>query len=195
MRYAGTRRLVTIRVAVILISLLAVTLSLAACSSPCAPTENNIAQIKPAVSSITIGYENGSTIELTPRSDNFDAVCDEALRIALSIDKQCKCVADFQTVEQLSQTNQEFVYVSFTQPVEITTCLFIDDKGREYITTNEDGYRVITSTEIVILPQGTLPEIWAGCETSDTGTKCGMWGSGRSMDKLEAMIDDIGQFN
>jgi hypothetical protein len=143
------------------------------------------------VSSITVGYEDGTTIELTPDSAHFSDVCDEALRIALSINSQCRCVVDLQTVEQLSETNQDFVYVFFSQSVDITTCISIDEEGQEYITTNEDGYRIISTTVMIIFPQESLPEIWAGCETLDIGAKCGMWGSARSMGKLNSLINDI----
>ena len=161
------------------------------CSTPCGPTTAEIENLKPMVSSITVGYDDGTTIELTPDSAYFNEVCDEALRIALSIDKQCLCIADFQTVEQLSETNKEFVYILFLEPVEITTCISIDEEKQEYITTNEDGYRIISTTEVVIFPQESLPEIWAGCETGDTGTKCGMWGSARSMDTLNSIINNL----
>ena len=174
-----------------LITLLAVSLISIGCSNACGPTTEEIENLKPMVSSITVGYENGSTITLTSDSAHFNNICDEALRIALSINSQCRCVADLQTIEQLSEANQEFVYVFFSHPVELTTCIFIDEEGRKNISTDEAGYRIISTTELVIFPQGTLHEIWAGCETSDTGIKCSIWGSRRPMDTLNSLTSGL----
>jgi hypothetical protein len=177
------RRIIT---ALTIITLIAIS------SDSCNPTTAETENLKPVVASITVGYEDGTTIELTPDSADFDDVCDEALPIALSINSQCRCVVYLQTVEQLSETQQRFVYIFFSQPIEITTCILIDDEGQEYITTNEDDYRIISTTVMVIFLQESLPEIWASCsEAEDLGTICGCWGSAMSMDKLNSLINDF----
>ncbi|MFA5055782.1 MAG: hypothetical protein WC562_06385 [Dehalococcoidia bacterium] len=179
------RRIIT---ALTIITLLAVSFTSIGCSDSCNPTTAEIDNLKPMVSGITVGYEDGATIELTPDSAHFNDVCDEALRIALSINIH---YSGLQTVEQLYEAHRKFVYVSFAQPVEITTCIIVPEEERDHITTNEDGYRIITPTELVILPQGTtpeicLPEIWACAENV-----CGMWDSARAMDTINDLIDDL----
>ncbi|MFA5055781.1 MAG: hypothetical protein WC562_06380 [Dehalococcoidia bacterium] len=175
-----------------LITLLAISFISVGCSNACNPATAEIESLKPMVSNITVGYEDGTTIELTPDSAHFDEVCDEALRIALSINSQCRCVSNLQTVEQLSETNQAFIYVFFSQSVDITTCISVDEEGQEYITTSEDGYRIISTTVMVILPNESLPEIWASCnETEDLGIICGCWGSARSVNTINDLINDL----
>lgn len=171
-----------------LLTLLAVSFTSTGCSDSCNPTAAEIESLKPMVASIMVGYEDGTTIELTQDSTRFDEVCDEALRIALSINIH---YSGLQTVEQLYEAHQKFIYISFAQPVEITTCIIVSEKERDHITTNEDGYRIITPTEMVILPQGTspeifLPEIWTCAENV-----CGVWDSARSMDTINDLIDDL----
>jgi hypothetical protein len=171
-----------------LLTLLTISFISTGCSNACNPTTAEIESLKPMVSSITVGYEDGTTIELTPDSAHFGDVCDEALRIALSINIH---YSGLQTINQLYEAHKKFVYVSFAQPVEITTCIIVSEEGRGYIATNEDGYRIITPTELVILPQGTspeicLPEIWACAENV-----CGVWDSARSIDTINDLIDDL----
>lgn len=175
-----------------LITLLAISFISVGCSNACNPTTAEIENLKPMVSSITVGYEDSTTIELTPDSAQFNDICDEALRIALSINSQFRCVVDLQTVEQLSEINQDFIYIFFSQPVEITTCISIDEEGQEYITTDEYGYRIITTNVTVIFPQEIPSEIWASCgEAENLGTICGCWTSARSIDTINDLIDDI----
>ena len=178
----------TIIAAAALLTLLAVSFISTSCSDSCSPTTAEIENLKPMVASITVGYEDGTTIELPPDSAHFDEVCDEALRIALLINIH---YSGLQTVEQLYEAHQKFVYVTFAQPLEITTCIIVSEEERDHITTNEDGYRIITPTELVILPQGTtpeicLPEIWACAENV-----CGVWDSARDMDIINNLICDL----
>ena len=174
---------------VALLTLLSLSLTSTGCSNACELTIAEIENLKPMIASITVGYEDGTTIELTPDSAHFDEVCDEALRIALSIDSKCDCIAFLQ---EIYRTQYKYVYVFFSQPVEITTCIYVPEERQEGITADENGYRIISATEIVILPQELpLPQIWAGCEAWDSDIVCSMWESGRSMGKLNSLIDDL----
>ena len=172
-----------------LLTLTAISFTSISCSDSCNPTTAEIESLKPMVASITVGYEDGTIIELTPDSAHFNDVCDEVLHIALSIDSKCDCIAFFHTVEQL--VNREFVYVFFSQPVEITTCIYVPEERQEGITADENGYRIISATEVVILPQESLPYMWADCEEWGDTTVCGMWESARSMDKVNNLIDEL----
>ena len=85
-------------------------------------------EIEIEADSITVGFEDYSTIELTKGSPEFKETNDEAIRIYQGICDQVEKLLALKQVEEIKYNNK-FVEIEFIEPVVVTT---YTDEGEVY---------------------------------------------------------------
>ena len=158
--------------------------------SSCAyrPTDAEVNAIKAKVMAITIGYKDGTTLVLSAEYADSAGLLDYCSVAALSIDRHSKCNVPSNEAAQEWRSQNKYIQMDFESPTTIATRVPADEKDRDYITTNEEGFLILYPTRIIFPLSGDYEGlIW----TIGEGMAYGLWGSGNmSSSELERMVDE-----
>ena len=157
--------------ALILCSALAIT--------ACNCSRLDIPEIDIEADSITVGFEDHSTTELTKGSPEFTEINDEAIRIYQNI---CDAVEEEVPTDYLEEIeyNNKFVEIEFTDPPSVTT---YTDEG--------EVYRILDCPGVIFVFTGELGGYVLCGPYGSEYPSYGVLGSRRSSRNLEKMVDAL----
>jgi len=165
---------------IIVIFLSVLILCSAVVTSACDSSGPEIPEIEIEADSITVGFEDHSTIQLTKGSPEFKEINDEAIRICQNICDTMECVLGPENVEEMKYDNK-FVEIGFIEPVSVTT---YTDEG--------DVYKILDSPSVIFVFTGEYAGFVLCAPTPPTDwPEWAVLGSRRSLGNLETMVDAL----
>jgi hypothetical protein len=165
-----------LRILSVLVALAALVSAAILLGASCGP---DIPEIDVEGDSITVGFEDHSTIQLTRDSPEFEEINDEAIMIYQNI---CDTVEEEVPADYLEEIkyNNKFVEIEFVEPPSVTT---YTDEGEVYaILDCRRAIFVFTGEFAGYVLCGPYGTEWPSY---------GVGGSRRSFDKLEKMVDAL----
>ena len=173
----GSRSRIRISVFVAFAALMSAAILLGASCGP------EIPEIDIEADSITVGFEDHSTIELTKGSPEFTEINDEAIRIHQNICDAVEEEVPTDYLEEIVKYNNKFVEIEFTDPPSVTT---YTDEG--------EVYRIFELTSAVFVLTGEYGFarcVLDGPTPTAESPEWGVYESRRSLGNLERMVDAL----
>jgi hypothetical protein len=160
------------------------------CSKQQDTAESEITKLKERVETVTVGYEDGSTIPLNAYYAQYEEILNECLSAIVSIDEHVTLVLDVNYVEEKWKPTNEYVQIVFDGLITLVTKMLVQEEERYHIPTNADGFRVLTPKTVIFpLSDDNKGLIWL------TGTDTiyyGVWENTKwSYLRLEKLVDEL----
>lgn len=159
------------------------------CSAAVTPTEDEIKEMATKVESLSMGYEDGTSVQLARNTSQYEDVLRESLRRILAIDAPYPGVVAFRDGNNDDWLrSHKYVQIKFDGSTIITTKIRIPDDERPQTSTNEKGFRILPDPREVLMPLSgsSRGEIWVG------GVKLyGPYSSTRPFSHLERIVDSL----
>lgn len=121
----------------------------ASCGRQKDTTGDEIQKLKGQVKTVTVGYEDGSTILLDANSAQYEGILNECLEATVSIDKQLTLVWGIDYVEEKWKPTNKYVQLDFDSSTELVTMMLVQEEERYHIPTNPKGFRILSLRTII----------------------------------------------
>ena len=136
---------------------------------------------------ITIGY-NGRTINVEKDTMQFQVIADEAMRVFQAIDMPHEEQIIPEHLDSMIP-NYKYLEMEFFNPIDITISRFIEDEDRDRYRTNEDHYHIVeVLTAIFVFDKEYSSDVLSLRKNHEDWD---VWGSKRSFEELEALVDEL----
>jgi len=112
-------------------------------------TADEIQKLKEQVETVTVGYEDGTTILLIEDSAQYEEILNECLEAIISINEHLTLIWGVDYVEEKWKPTNKYVQLDFDSSTELVTKMLVQEEERYHIPTNLKGFRVLSLRTII----------------------------------------------